>query len=203
MRYNNYPDSKKLFSKLVQKYQWNKKIVDVKYILFDIARLVCWANDSLDNIDANADDLPVLQVPVKIEEVSNPSLVQAQETCVLLHQMILSNQDLATNELVLSVVQQLRVSQNDIMAILNTTNNEADMAQALAVNDLIVQLLFGYEEVAAGRMRREGPYKEGEESERATEDAPLFPDLGDAVVTIRNFFPRQNTSKNIFLLGKN
>jgi len=139
-------------------------------------------NDSLDNIDANAEDLPVLQAPVKIEEVSNPSLVQAQETCVLLHQMILSNQDLATNELVLSVVQQLRVSQNDIMAILNTTNNEADMAQALAVNDLIVQILFGYEEVAAGRMRREGPDKEGEESEQAAEDAPLFPDLGDAVV---------------------
>ena len=137
----------------------------------------------MDNIGADSDDLPVLQTPVKIEEVSNASLVQAQETCVLLHQMILSNQDLATNELVLSVVQQLQVSQNNIMTILNTTNNEADMAQALAVNDLIVQILFGYEEVAAGRMRREGPDKEGEESEQAAEDAPLFPDLGDAAVS--------------------
>lgn len=118
----------------------------------------------------------------RIENLTNQSLMQVQEQATLLFEMINAETDpsqLGGNDLVQQLKQSLAASQGAVMKIItNAGNDELLMFHALHINDVIFQVIEGYEGLVSGRLRR---YDQAVlEKERAAEELKEQTDEAEA-----------------------
>eukprot|EP00494_Astrolonche_serrata_P025487 UN25748 len=115
----------------------------------------------------------MLKKPVPIKGLKNTELLQAQESCILLFDMMNTNfAGVVSNQLIKEIVNSLKGRQGLIVSILNTTDNEILITNALSVNDMVLQMLMGYDSICAGKMMPyvEKKVKEGEASDVASNE---------------------------------
>ena len=98
-------------------------------------------------------NLPMIRPIIILDNIKDPTLVQAQESAQLLFSMI--NAPVLSFELIPDLTQMLQQSQQQIVVMISEGNApESVLMQALQVNDIVNQVLEDAQAIANGTKRR-------------------------------------------------
>ncbi|ETO29439.1 hypothetical protein RFI_07683 [Reticulomyxa filosa] len=102
--------------------------------------------------------LPMIQPIVKIPNVTNVALMQAQDTAAFLFDVLNTSevgQDLRAPGVILDMVAAVKAEQANVQSIAtSSTTQETDLMHSFSVNEMLLQVLTDYEALAGGKKRR-------------------------------------------------
>jgi len=102
--------------------------------------------------------LPMIRPVAKISNVTNISLLQAQDTAAFFFDVLNTSetgQNLYAPGVLLDMAATVKAEQINVQNIAaDSTSKEADVMNAFAINELLLQVLTDYEALASGKKRR-------------------------------------------------